>query len=342
MHPKIVDVPFIGIPINSYGLMIMVGFLIAVFIAIKRGKAIEFKSDTILDIGVFSMIFGIIGAKINYIIQYHKKGELDVFNISDGGLNPIGAIILGLLPFAYISILKKGPYKISFWKFTLLCFLTLLFAIIGGRALYLIQNAGDYNWSLLKAWNSGFVFYGGIISAIIAGIITLKTKGVPVLKFADFAAPFIMLGHAFGRIGCFLNGCCFGKLCDLPWAVKFPRGSPVFETHLQQDKIPSDDTVSLAVHPTQIYDFLAALFLFFLLSYFWRKKKRDGETLILLGVFYPIWRFFVEFLREHTEELIFGALSFSQVVSIIIFIICIVWLIILKTRSKTPLPEQRV
>jgi phosphatidylglycerol:prolipoprotein diacylglycerol transferase len=94
--------------------------------------------------------------------------------------------------------------------------------------------------------HGGLVYYGGLIGAMLAGIGYLYWKKLPVWKIADILAPSIALGSVFGRIGCLLNGCCYGRACDLPWAIHFPADH---ETH------------GAGVHPTEIYDALLNLIL---------------------------------------------------------------------------------
>ena len=73
----------------------------------------------------------------------------------------------------------------------------------------------------------GLVFYGGLIGATLAGVLYARLKKLPLWKMADILAPSIALGYVFGRIGCLLNGCCYGRACGLPWAIRFPAGNPL-------------------------------------------------------------------------------------------------------------------
>ena len=206
---------------------------------------------------------------------------------------------------------------------------------------------------MLKSWNSGFVFYGGGIVGVVSAIFILRYRREPVLRFLDLAAPSVMLGLAFGRIGCFLNGCCFGSVCEKPWAVVFPKGSPAFSTQIKNGLLDSDASSSLPVHPTQLYEVIAALIIFLILSFYWRRKYmsqfpagkdpliqtppyRAGIIISLLGVLYPLWRFAVEFLRGDNEKLWFDTLTYSQGVSILVFVVCSVWFVILYSKNVLP------
>jgi len=102
-----------------------------------------------------------------------------------------------------------------------------ILGIVGARAMYVIQYKDQIRGliDLIAIWNGGLVFYGGLVTATIGLMIYIRRHRLPVWKLADAAAPAIMLGLAFGRIGCFLNGCCWGAVCDekFPLAVRFPR-----------------------------------------------------------------------------------------------------------------------
>src|SRR5260221_12382865 len=119
--------------------------------------------------------------------------------------------------------------------------------IVGARAWYVITYwqdsfAGRPWTEIFMVQHGGLVFYGGLVGASLATLIYLHRKKLPIWKFGDALAPSIALGYVFGRMGCLMNGCCYGRGCDLPWAIQFPEGS---------------DAHALGpVHPTQIYDAL--------------------------------------------------------------------------------------
>src|ERR1700761_2441381 len=108
----------------------------------------------------------------------------------------------------------------------------MLGSIIGARIVYVTtywkQEFADQPFSeVFMIQHGGLVFYGGLIGAIVASILYLRWKKLPVWKIADILAPSIALGSVFGRIGCLLNGCCYGRACDLRWAITFPKDNPL-------------------------------------------------------------------------------------------------------------------
>ena len=207
-------------------------------------------------------------------------------------------------------------------------------SLIGARIFYVIQNIGEYKGSffdVFKVYQGGLVYYGGLIAAFITIIVFSKIKKLDFFNLMDITIMSAILGLAFGRIGCFLNGCCYGDVVnsDFFCAVKFPKsvdslgyvdGSPVFLHHYEQGLVKLSDSSSLPVHPTQIYAFCACILIFFALNALWKYRKNNGEVLLFFGIIYSLYRFCIEFLRDDNPGL-FNSLTISQNISIIIFLI---------------------
>lgn len=344
MFPELFRLPFIGLPINSYGFMIMIGFLLAAYIAVRRGRKLGVDSDLLLDVGIIGLLAGMIGAKINHILQFAEEyaarpgtpGALEIFNIGDGGMNWLGGLILGPIPFVFWWLRVKGREKVELWSWQngVLLLLTLLFALIGTRALHLYLHRGEYSWRFITGFQGGFVLYGGLIAGILAGALYIKMRGERIGRIGDLAAPVMMIGVAFGRIGCFLNGCCYGRITEGFLGVKFPNGSYPYREHRVEGKIGPEMSESAPVLPTQLFETAAALAIFFVLSWYDRnKKKNEGETALLAGVFYPVWRFCIEFVRDDPRGSNIIGLTYSQVVSLIVFAGCATGFVLLRRRT---------
>lgn len=335
-----VETPFGKMPINSYGFSIMVGFLLASWIAVRRGAALGLGSDFVLDVGIIGMIFGILGAKINYLLQYGKdlveEGKRTLWG--DPGMHPLGALLLGPIPLAfwYWRTHKSGrPVRLASWQNGVLLVLTLLFSVAGARAFFLWQHQDEYSWRLFRNWQSGFVLYGGLLTGVAAAALYVKMRGASLAAVADLAAAPMMLGVAFGRLGCFLNGCCYGKRGDGFPALRFPPDSPVAR---EQKKFGE---WSDPVHPTQLYESLAALAFFFFLSWLYRRKRKaPGEVFLTMGILYGSWRFLIEFVRGDERPRWIGALSYSQVVSLAVVMLCGVWLYLRRSGVSPAGPSQ--
>src|SRR5688572_6615856 len=347
MFPVLFRIPGLGLPINSYGFMIMIGFLLATYIAVRRGKRQGVDSDLLLDVGIIGLLAGMIGAKINHVLQFPEEyagaagipGALEIFNIGDGGLNWLGGLILGPIPFLvwWMRTRGRGKVELSSWQNAVLLILTVLFALIGSRALHLYTHRDQYSWRFITGFQGGFVLYGGLIAGIIASTIYIKMRGEKITRIGDLAGPVMMIGVAFGRIGCFLNGCCYGMISNGFLGVRFPPESGVYKDHLAEHKVTRDMTESAPVLPTQLFETGAAILMFFILSWYDRHKKRNaGETLLLTGVLYPVWRFIVEFLRDDPRGSRILGITYSQFVSLLVFLACGTAFVLLR-RRRTPL-----
>ncbi|MEZ4432258.1 MAG: prolipoprotein diacylglyceryl transferase [bacterium] len=155
---------------------------------------------------------------------------------------------------------------------------------------------------LLRFWNGGLVFYGGVIGAILTMIWFLRRERVAFLPMADVIIPSLALGQFFGRLGCLFAGCCWGKPTDVPWGIEFPQGSMVWRQHLDAGLATLADAHSHAVHPTQLYDSLAGLALFTALIWLRQRKRYHGQVFIWWMLLYPIARSTVELFRGDDAE----------------------------------------
>jgi phosphatidylglycerol:prolipoprotein diacylglycerol transferase len=153
----------------------------------------------------------------------------------------------------------------------------------------------------------GLVYYGGLIGGSLACILYAQLKKVPLWKLADIMAPSIALGYVFGRIGCLMNGCCYGRECTLPWAIHFPPGHPTHPV----------GGVATGVHPTQIYDSLLSLGLYLFLAWLYRRKKFDGQIFSAYLVCYACTRSFVEMFRgDYPQHYLGGWATPAHLISI--------------------------
>lgn len=180
----------------------------------------------------------------------------------------------------------------------------LVFGILGARLLHVAANYRYYMGRLYEIpmlTHGGLAFYGGLIFAIIAGIIFLKKNALPIWRTGDLIAPYAALGQAIGRIGCLLNGCCYGTPCPSGYiGIIFPS-----------DIVPR--------HPTQVYATLALLVIFVILHITLTKGYLKGRIFLLYLILYSFQRFFLEFLRGDVQHIYCG-MTLSQVISIFVFL----------------------
>lgn len=201
-------------------------------------------------------------------------------------------------------------------------FYVLLFSILGARLFYILINA-HYFWAnpkeILMFWKGGLVFSGGAIAGVLTGAYFFRQKKEKFSSWLNVFAPALALGQGIGRIGCLAAGCCYGKSCDLPWAITFHNPNSLAPLHM-------------ALHPTQIYHILAAWFTFFILLLSKKKLQGDGQLMGLFLILFAISRFTIELFRADYRGSL-GSISATQAVSIAAFMIG-AWLIFKKTKTN--------
>lgn len=236
---------------------------------------------------------------------------------SYGLMIAIGIIVAGVM------FLKKGKEKgYDEDKLTNLMIFAVIGGILGGKLLYILVNIKDYinNKSLFYKFGEGFVVYGAIILGLITIYICAKKYKLNFLKVLDCAVPGVAIAQGFGRIGCFLAGCCYGRPTDLFVGVMFPLDSLA----------PS----GVYLHPTQIYssvfDFLLGACL---VIYSRNKNNKDGKVSCMYIIAYSIGRFIVEFLRNDDRGGMW-LLSTSQWIAAGTLVAGIVLLIIINKKGR--------
>jgi phosphatidylglycerol:prolipoprotein diacylglycerol transferase len=235
-------------------------------------------------------------------------------------------------------------WSMAFWLF--------IGGIIGGRAFYVIEYWNDrfktdsFRDTLGRVLNfpeGGLVVYGALFGGITAVLWFLRKHKLPALATFDLMAPGMAIGLAFGRIGCFLNGCCYGGSSDLPWAVTFPPGSPPYADQIARGALSQTGPplASLPIHPAQLYSAITAALLSWLLWCYYPFRKRDGQVVALMFMLYPISRFLEEIIRTD-EQAVFGTgLSISQNISLALFVIGIgLWFYLAKQPPYIAWPEK--
>ena len=191
---------------------------------------------------------------------------------------------------------------------------------VGARALFVLQHPESIRGiaDVFKVWQGGIVFYGCIIGGLIGSVLYWFRNPFPFRAMADAVAPSLAIGIALGRVGCYLNGCCYGEACDFPWSTTFAAGTLPWSHQVFHGLIPPSAAHSLPIHPTQLYAVFDGLILLGLLSAFYPFRRRDGEVMALLMVTYPISRFFIETLRDDEGVFLIG-LTISQFISVVLF-----------------------
>jgi phosphatidylglycerol:prolipoprotein diacylglycerol transferase len=233
-------------------------------------------------------------------------------------------IAIGILVGLFLAWRQAAREGIDPNKIIDITFYLLVSALIGSRLLFVLMNFQEYAADpikIFKIWEGGLVFYGGLIPAVAVGIWYIKRLGLPLWQVTDIFAPSVAIGHAFGRIGCFLAGCCYGKPSTLPWAVTFtdPR---------------SLAPLGIPLHPTQLYSSLGLFAIFAVLIWLRKRKAFQGEIFWSYALMYSVFRFFIEFLRgDPRGSVLGGLLSTTQAIGIPVAGISVVMLLYLGKRG---------
>jgi phosphatidylglycerol:prolipoprotein diacylglycerol transferase len=215
-----------------------------------------------------------------------------------------------------------------------LAFYVIIASVAGARAMYAVVHWEYFRHDLigvLRLWDGGLAQYGGIAAGVVTGLIVFARRRVSPWRGADLLAPSVALGVGIGRIGCLLNGCCFGTPCDLPFAVTFPAGS-----------IAAYEFPGVALHPTQVYESLAALAICGILLLAEKRKPFDGFLLWLMLLLLAVSRFAVDQLRYYEPtSVVGGGLTTNQVIGTALMGAAAAALIILAARRRPGRPRGR-
>ena len=244
---------------------------------------------------------------------------------SYGLMTALGYTVAALYLFPRIK--KINLDKDTFWN---LIFTAFLGALIGAKLLFILVSWPQLGNTLTEklinivlGFRYGFVFFGGMIVSVCALVFYMKKKNLPLLKTADFLIVGLPLGHALGRIGCFLAGCCHGRPTELPWGVVFTN----------PHSLVAPELLGVPLHPTQLYESLANFVLFFLLHRLQQKPHKDGSILLMYVACYSFLRFSIEFFRGDFRGHFILGMSPSQGIALVISLFSFAGWIMLKKKD---------
>lgn len=230
-------------------------------------------------------------------------------------------LLIGFVLGYWLAVKRAEKYNIPKAVLLDLALYLLLAGIIGGRLVYVLLNINFYAHNplqIIAIWNGGLSFYGSLGAGVLTTIVFCRRRGISFFRIADLLTPSLALGYAFGRIGCFLNGCCYGVPTNLPWGVRFPGvffGEPV--------------------HPVQLYASASNFLFMFVLLWFDKRKKAEGHTFALYMMLYSFYRGLAEILRKGaTAQTLFDGITQGQVASVVLFFIGVyLWLRLQKRKE---------
>lgn len=232
--------------------------------------------------------------------------ELGPITIYSYGFFIAAAFLAGISRATY----EAKTYGLDYRLVSDAAFYVILTSIIGARFFYILINPtyfAAHPLEMLMFWKGGLVFSGGVIAGALGGAWYLRKKGQNLLSWLNVFAPALALGQGIGRIGCLAAGCCYGKVCSLPWAITFtdPRSLAPLHTTL---------------HPTQLYHILAAWITFFILITCKNSFRTKGKLMGLFLVLFAVGRFTTEIFRADYRGY-FGPISATQAVSVLAFLL---------------------
>lgn len=267
MCPELFKIPFLNIPVQGYGTLLVIGFLISVLLMRRMVSRFDDNPETIANLAMYVLISGIVASRIFYVVHHWAQFQ--------------------------------------------------------GRPM-----------QVFAVWQGGLEFLGGVIGAGGFLAVYFWHQKLPKLKYLDVLAIGLMFGAGFGRLGCVMRGCCYGKITDVPWAIVWPYNSPAFQSQVypdparnrpepqlslpesyfedgylkpfneltpqEQQAVTDGPYRTLPVHPTQIYDSLSNFSIAGILYLVWRRasQTKPGLVMSLVMIFYGTSRFFMETLRD--------------------------------------------
>ena len=216
----------------------------------------------------------------------------DLFKIGGLEIHSYGLMLaVAFLTGMYVALAEARRRGLDEARLSALCLWIMVLAIAGSRLLYIVTHLDSYagRWGdALKLWEGGLTMYGGFLAALAGSVLYLKRHRQPILTVCDAFSPAIALGSGITRLGCFLNGCCFGRPCTLPWAITFAPNSFAGQVY-----------PGVPLHPTQLYLTLAGFASFAVLWSCRRRLARPGQLFFLFLLVESASRFAIDFFRHY-------------------------------------------
>lgn len=229
----------------------------------------------------------------------------DLFHIGSFTIHGYGLMIaVGFLLCVLMGMFRAKKHDKNPEAMLDIALLGIVIGFLGAKVLYLIVEFPRFLQDPLSVIGSeGFVVYGGVIAGVLSAIVYCKRKKLVFRQYFDLAAPSIALAQGFGRIGCFLAGCCYGRETESALGVIFPEGSMA--------------PAGIKLLPTQLFSSVGDFVLVLVLILYHRRAKKDGDVAALYMLLYGLGRFVIECFRSDARGTV-GALSTSQFISIFV------------------------
>ena len=212
-------------------------------------------------------------------------------------------------------------------------------AVAAGIVVPMLIDAGEHFVTTLRLrfqW-AGMTSFWGYLAGAIAVAVACRRERLPLAEIADLAVIPLGIALVLARLGCFMAGCDYGKVSSLPWAVRFPAGSPAWRDHVHAGLIPADRAESLPVHPTQLYEAVIGIAIVVLGIVLARRAHKAGHKFFAAAALYAIGRLAVETLRGDAGRGIHAGLSSGQIFSLLVLVAIAARHVVVRRRAVTAL-----
>jgi phosphatidylglycerol---prolipoprotein diacylglyceryl transferase len=293
MHPSLGQL--FGEPISAYFSLLLFGYAVAIYSVVRWAKRVGYDHQSVIDCGLASILGGVLGGRLLHVL-------------ADGYFMD------------YVH-LCTDPSAVG-WRITEAQCVEAAARWDAAAKLCRPMARDCLAWA--KFYNGGLAYYGGLIGGTWAVSRIARRDGLPFLKLADVTAMGVAMGLFFGRIGCFLAGCCFGEVTALAVGTRFPGWSPASEGQFREGLLAHPSLPSLPVHPTQLYEAVGCLAISVALSSWGPRHKRfDGQVALLALLLYAALRSLLEEFRADDRGVYLG-ISTSQWVSLGVALLALV------------------
>ena len=250
----------------------------------------------------------------------------DLINLGPVTLHTYGLFLaLGLLAGLMVTWRIREREGIDSRQVLEMALLMILAGVIGSRGLYVFMNMSQYRnrpMDILKIWEGGFVFAGGIICVFSIIALYARRRRLSFFKLGDLWAPAVAIGQGIGRIGCFFAGCCYGMPTDLKWGVVFTNPHSLAP-------------LNVALHPTQLYSAASGFAIFIVLLLLHSKKKFEGQVLLWFLILHSTARLAIERFRgDERGVLLSGNMTTTQLAATVILMAAVITLFFVKAKRS--------
>ena len=257
----------------------------------------------------------------------------DLFSIGPLTIHTYGLFVaLGFVAGIAVTIWLGKSHGMTPQQIMDMGFIIILSGIIGSRLAYILMNFSFYKGNpveMIRLWNGGLVFSGGLIAVVFAMIWYARHHGLNILEIGDLWSPAAAIGQSLGRVGCFMAGCCYGRPTDIPWSVTFTNPKSLA-------------LLNIPIHPAQLYSSLLNLIIFIALLILTFKKTFKGQVFLWFLILHSTARLLLERFRGDDRGFILGTnWTTTQLMASLILLASVVALFVIKTKNERDTVEKK-